>query len=94
MYEIFFTSEFNRHYKKLTKNNKKLRDKTQKIIEMLQENPFYPSLKTHRATMRNNGEKWSSWITPDLRVAWEFEKNKTIILFGIGTHSGKHRVYN
>ncbi len=93
MYEIFFVNEFNHRYAKLTKNNKKLQEEIRKAIKILAESPFYPSLKTHRAGTRSLGDMWCSWVAPDMRIAWDFEKNKTIIIYTIGTHSGKYRIY-
>jgi hypothetical protein len=57
--------------------------------------PFYPSLKSHLVNTRRFGERWSSWITSDLRIIWDFdlEQKRIIVFFVIATHSGPHKEY-
>ena len=57
--------------------------------------PFYPSLKSHKVNTKNFGKKWSSWITSDLRIIWDFDEveKKVILLFVIAKHSGAYREY-
>ncbi|MDE2024936.1 MAG: type II toxin-antitoxin system YafQ family toxin [Patescibacteria group bacterium] len=95
MYVLIFTEDFNHTYKKLIKGNEEKEKKFKKTILLLQQEPFYPSLKTHKANTKNYGKKWSSWITGDLRIIWDFdeEQNVTILLLTIGSHSGSHKEY-
>ena len=57
--------------------------------------PFYPSLKSHKVNTRNFGQKWSSWITGDLRIIWDFDEvtKQIILLFAVTKHSGSHKEY-
>lgn len=82
-------------YKKLIKGNQIKETRTKKAIKLMRDNPFYPLLKSHKVNTRNFGEKWSSWITGDLRIIWDFDavKKQVILLLAITQHSGSHREY-
>lgn len=95
MYELQFARTFAPTYKALIKNNLEFEKRTEKALRLLKNNPFYPSLKSHKVATRNFGEKWSSWITGDLRIIWDFdaERKQIILLFAITKHSGSHQEY-
>ncbi len=95
MYTPLSTPTFDKAYKKLIKGNLEKEKRTKKAIKLMRTDPFYPSLKSHKVNTRNFGERWSSWITGDLRVIWDFDKEEKmrIILFAIVTHTGTHREY-
>lgn len=69
--------------------------RTKKAIKLMRTDPFYPSLKSHKVNTRNFGERWSSWITGNLRIIWDFdtEKQLVILLLAITKHSGGHKEY-
>lgn len=95
MYELHFTKTFAPSYQALIKGNKELEQRTEKALRLLKSDPAYPSLKSHKVDTKNFGKKWSSWITSDLRIIWDFEEEKKLIilLFTIAKHSGSHREY-
>ena len=95
MYVLHFASTFALTYKALIKGNREFKKRTAKTLGLLRNDPFYPSLKSHKVNTRSFGEKWSCWITSDLRIIWDFgEKEKRIILLlAITKHSGSHREY-
>jgi len=95
MYNLHFVSTFAATYKTLVKGNQELEKRTEKSLGLLKNNPFYPSLKSHKVNTRNFGGKWSSWITSDLRIIWDFDTEGVIIIliFAITKHSGSHREY-
>jgi len=95
MYDLHFADTFAPTYKALIKNNLEFEKRTEKALKLLKNNPFYPSLKSHKVDTRNFGKKWSSWITGDLRIIWDFneEDKQIIILLAIAKHSGSHREY-
>mgnify|MGYP000083938893 CR=1 FL=1 len=95
MYDLHFADTFAPTYKALIKNNLEFEKRTEKALKLLKNNPFYPSLKSHKVDTRNFGKKWSSWITGDLRIIWDFneEDAQIIILLAIAKHSGSHREY-
>lgn len=95
MYILHFASSFDSTYKILIKSNKELEKRTEKALRLLKNDPFYPSLKSHKVNTRSFGEKWSSFITSDLRIIWDFDQEEKLILliFAITKHSGSHREY-
>ena len=95
MYSFLFTDTFNESYGKIIEGDKKKGKRTQKALNFLQQDPFYPSLKSHKVATRNFGECWSSWITGDLRIIWDFDQEQRlrILLLAITEHSGTHREY-
>ena len=95
MYILILTKTFDKSYRNIVKGNKELEKRTQKALKFLQHDPFYPSLKAHRVNTRNFGQKWSCWITGDLRIIWDFDEEKKlrILLLAIGSHSGSHKDY-
>ena len=93
-YQLEFTKKVARKYKKLTTNNKHLQEKVQEILKILIDNPFHSKLKTHKVQITNYSIVYSSSVTKDIRIIWEFEKDKVIIvLLDIGSHSGSKGVY-
>ena len=96
MYKIVFSDRFLANYRKLTLKNTRLKDQIRKTVYLLSIDPFYPSLKSHKVLSRKIGFAWSSRVTGDLRIIWEYNsKDKLIIdVLTIGGHSGKNKVYN
>jgi len=86
---------FKKKYSKLIKQNADLKSKITKTFEFLQENPFLPNLKTHKVDSKVKNGVFSSRITVDLRIIWEFsaEKIEILDLLDIGGHSGTNKVY-
>lgn len=95
MYKLVETENFRKKNKKFSKNNPQFKIKLSKTLKLIQENPFHPSLKSHRAEIVGLGKHWSSWVTGDIRIIWDFDEDDKIIilLLDIGKHSGKHKVY-
>lgn len=95
MYKLTTTRYFDRTYETLVKKNRLLEKKILKVFHFLKDDPFYPSLKSHKANTKNYGERWSSWVTEDLRIIWDFDEhnNLIILLLDIGKHSGVKKVY-
>ncbi len=95
MFTLVFTKNFDGTYKQITKDNKELEKKIRKALHFLEQDPFYSSLKTHKANTKSFGEKWSSWATGDIRIIWDYdsENRLIILLLDIGGHSGIHKVY-
>ncbi len=93
-YKFRPSTEFIRLYKKYSKSNKQLEGKIDNAIAALLENPFSPSLRTHLVNTRSYGKKYSSRITGDLRLIWDFSESRiSILALAIGGHSGKKGVY-
>jgi mRNA-degrading endonuclease YafQ of YafQ-DinJ toxin-antitoxin module len=66
-----------------------------KVLETLKSEPFYPSLKTHKVDIPDQKSVYSSRITGDWRLIWEFddEDNMVILCLKLGTHGGANQVY-
>lgn len=64
-------------------------------IKKLAENPNNPSLKSHKVDTPKFGKAYSSRVTGDLRIIWEYSKGgfQILDLLDIGGHSGKGGVY-
>lgn len=95
MYTLRFTPTFEHSYRKRIKKNHALEEKTHKSLHLLIHNPFYPSLKSHKVRTRNHKVKWSSRVTPDIRIIWDFDPlmSDMIYIYDIGGHTGKRKVY-
>lgn len=80
---IFYSSKFEREYKKLPKHIKELAEKKENTFRT---NPFNPSLKTHKL-----GGKlkylWAFWIDNKYRIIFEFADKKNIWFHSAGDHS-------
>jgi mRNA-degrading endonuclease YafQ of YafQ-DinJ toxin-antitoxin module len=88
MFRFFYSSSFEKNFRKVVGKNVELKQKFRKTLKLLKQDPFYPSLKSHKASTKNFGTLWSSWVTGDLRIVWEFDKKEknVIQIKGIGTH--------
>jgi len=93
MHILRFLDSFSPTYKAIIKGDQEKR--TKKALNLLRQEPFYPSLKTHRVNTRTFGKRWSNWINGDIRIIWDFDQkeNMIIILFAIVSYSGTHREY-
>ena len=95
MYTLDFTDGFWKVYKKLVKGNQALIHKFTKALELLSDNPFYPSLKTHKVSTKKYENVYSSWVNGDVRIVWAFAENQelVILILEAGTHSGTNQIY-
>ena len=95
MYILEFLDEFWKVYNKLTKGNSVLQKQFIKALGQISEDPFYPSLKTHKVDTVKYNEVFSSWISGDVRIIWTFNQDRklTILILETGTHSGSNNVY-
>lgn len=81
-FQIFYSPEFKRDYKKLPKN---LREQL-KIRGLLFEiNPFHPRLRTHKLSGKLKGV-WSFSVDIHYRVIFEFLGDQEILLLRVGDH--------
>jgi mRNA interferase YafQ len=88
---ILTTDErFKRSFKRLLKKNPQLQDKILAVLELLGNDPFTPSLKSHKLTGQLQG-LWSCSVTYDCRIIFAFKKDSVteenlIVLIDIGSH--------
>lgn len=83
--EISFSSSFKRSLKKRIKNKPGLEKKIWTKIKIFIDNPFEPSLKTHRLSGKIKN-CWSFSIEYDVRVIFFFTEKEDIVFIDIGSH--------
>lgn len=95
MYKLRFLQAFDAKYIKLLQKDKSTGKRIDKTLNLLMVDPNYPSLKSHKANTTNYGVRWSSKITGDVRIIWDYDETEpnVINLLGLGGHSGKKKVY-
>ena len=86
MYEIFFTKKYEKIAKNFFKKHKIKKAKYQKTINILQQNPFHPSLRLHKLK-GNLKEYYSVSLNFEYRIILDFIiVENEIILIDIGSH--------
>ncbi len=95
-YQIVLREYFVKKYTKIIKRNKPLQEKINKVILEISNDPTSPKLKTHKILLGKNDFSYSSRVTGDIRIIWDYDKNgcvEIIELLDIGGHSGGNKVY-
>jgi addiction module RelE/StbE family toxin len=87
---IIFANSFKRAYKSLIRKHPELKPKTENILRLLAENPFNPSLQTHKLKGQLAGS-WACTVEYDCRIVFDFIENsksgdEEILLLDIGSH--------
>lgn len=95
MYTIEFHPVFSKRLAKIKKKDPLSFKQVSRTLEKMQDDPFQNGLRTHRVTTRRHGYRWSTRVTGDLRIIWDFDnKGRTRILtLTLGGHSGRNSVY-
>lgn len=95
MYKIRVTKHFERRYKLLVKRNSLLESKIRRVFKILRIDPFYKGLYTHKVDALYFGTHYSSSVTRNVRIIWDFSEamSNEILIFTIGGHEGKQKVY-
>ncbi|QWR78102.1 type II toxin-antitoxin system mRNA interferase toxin, RelE/StbE family [Candidatus Magnetomonas plexicatena] len=73
-----------RQASKVTKNSPVMDAKLSKVLKMLRENPFTPSLHTHALSCNFSG-KYACSVTHDIRIVFTLTED-SIHLLNIGSH--------
>ena len=81
IYQYTFTKRFEKHFKKLTAQEKK---QLQNKLVLLSKNPSHPSLRTKR--IQGTDSLYESSVNMDIRIIWYYEDDVMIILVDIGHH--------
>lgn len=81
---------FKKAFKRTIKKNPQLEKKILAILDLLENDPFTPSLKSHKLT-GNLANFWSCSVSYDCRIVFTFSQDTesselVIILVDIGTH--------
>ena len=85
MIEISFSTSFREAFKRKVRGNPTLEERFWERVEIFENNPFDPRLRTHKLTgsMR---DWWSFSIDYDLRVLFVFVEPGRALFGNIGTH--------
>ena len=85
MTQVFFSSSFQRAFKKRVAGQKELKEKFWQRLEMFTANPFDPRLRTHKLSGKLS-ELWSFSLAYDLRVIFSFLPQNRAMFENIGKH--------
>ena len=83
--EVGFSSSFEIALEKRIKPNRKLEAKFWKKLEKFIQNPFEPSLKTHKLSGKLEG-LWSFRVDYSVRIVFYFTEDGKAVLVDIGNH--------
>ncbi|CAD0230461.1 plasmid stabilization system [Planktothrix agardhii CCAP 1459/11A] len=89
--KIVYENSFKRSFKRLVKKNPQLQEKVISVITLLSEDPFIPSLKTHKLKGNLDG-LWSCSVAYDCRIIFDMETidestgEGILNLYYIGSH--------
>ena len=94
MFTLKITATFIITREKIAGNDEALNKRIKVTLQKLAINPSHPSLQSHKVITQNFGIRWSSWVTGNIRIIWDYdiEQRLVIIVLDIGTHSGTHKV--
>jgi len=79
--DIYYSSTFKKSLVKQSAEKEKITKKIKKFLN----NPFDPSLKTHKLTGKL-ASYWSFSVDHHLRILFEFINEETVGFIDIGTH--------
>lgn len=86
MPELIYTDNYNKRAKKFIKKNPEILKQYKKTIELLEVNPYHPSLRIHKLQGKLS-ELYSVSINLSYRICIDFIiDNDIIIPIDIGTH--------
>ncbi len=88
--EVVWSSGFKRSFRKITKKNPQLKNQIIKVLKLLADDPFTPSLKSHKLT-GNLAGLWSCSVAYNCRIIFNLSEDEkllemVILLIDIGSH--------
>ncbi|NEP55749.1 MAG: type II toxin-antitoxin system mRNA interferase toxin, RelE/StbE family [Symploca sp. SIO2G7] len=90
MKTLVWDNSFRRAFKRLVRKQPLLQDKILAVLALLAQDPFNPSLKSHK--LKGNLEGlWGCWVEYDCRIIFALEREvqtseELIVLIDIGSH--------
>ncbi len=90
MKNLVWSQAFIRAFKRLVRQNPQLRPQIEQILKQLAEEPFHPSLHTHKLK-GDLSERWACSIDYSNRILFKFVNNpdsdeEEILLLTLGSH--------
>ena len=76
--EVVWSSGFNRSFRKITNKNPQLKDQIAKVLRLLADDPFTPSLKSHKLGGELAG-LWSCSVASDCRIIFNFSEDEELL---------------
>ena len=88
--QIVWSAKSLRSFKRVVRKNPQLRLSIEGTLRQLAEDPFHPSLRTHKLK-GDLADYWSCYLDYNYRIIFEFvrdpeEEEEAILLLNIGTH--------
>jgi mRNA-degrading endonuclease YafQ of YafQ-DinJ toxin-antitoxin module len=80
-YRAFPTDVFKKELDKLSDIEKRMVFKT---VAVLEQNPFYPSLRTKK--LKGKQDLFECSVNMDIRIIWRFKDRRLIIMLDVGHH--------
>lgn len=77
--------------KKIKAKDKALAERIEKQINLFQQDPRYPSLRTHKLSGGQKESSWSISITKGIRMVYTVLGDETAYFFDLGTHDEVYR---
>ena len=90
MRTLIWDKSFKRAFKRIVRKNPQLEDKILAVLELLENEPFANSLKSHKLRGQLDG-LWACSVEYDCRIIYTFDQdsdsdNQIILLIDIGSH--------
>ena len=85
MIELVWDQKFKRSVKKKLSKSPQLKIKFAAKLKIFEQNPFDPSLKTHKLSGILK-DYWAFSIDYDIRIIFKFIDPQTVLLIDIGSH--------
>jgi addiction module RelE/StbE family toxin len=90
MKTLVWSPSFVRALKRKTRRRPDLHEGIEQALRQLAQDPFHPSLHTHKLTGQLSGT-WACSVRYDIRILFEFVQNpesdeEEILLLTVGTH--------
>jgi len=82
-YTVSFTKTFDHELDKLSEIDQ---SRVMKTVSILENDPFYPSLRTKK--MKGESGRYESSVNMDIRILWKFDEDNgsIIIALDVGHH--------
>lgn len=95
MFHLFYSAHFRRKMRKLVRRKPSLQKLIDGALAKLEQDPFDSSLSSHKAPNYRGQQVFSSSVTKDLRITWDYRRKYPNILdiFDVGGHTGGNKVY-
>ena len=85
MINLIWGNRFKRAYRRSVKSHSYLRDRISESLEMFANDPFHPSLRTHKLSGKLSG-LWAFVVEYDCRIVFRFLDDGDALLVDIGKH--------